>query len=250
MFFSDSHLHLQSFGTITEQDLFLEEARRNNITRFICNGTKQSDWQNLAEIAARHRDVIPFFGLHPWYAHSASLDWEDELRNLLIKYPFGIGEIGLDRSRKMLSIPDSILIQEDIFRRQLAIAVEMSLPTSIHIVKSWDLLLNIFSSTEVPQSLMFHAFSGSAQVLSKLLNYGAYFSFAYNLLSEERFLTVIKEIPSDRILIETDASNITDFHKSAGVTYIFNKIAEVRNEDKETLAASIKENIKNFLSYR
>src|SRR5512139_2891743 len=91
----DCHLHLQDPVLLGVLDEVLSRAAEAGVERFVCNGSCESDWPEVASLARRDARIIPCFGLHPWYAGERSGSWLDELERHSSLMPSGLGEIGL-----------------------------------------------------------------------------------------------------------------------------------------------------------
>lgn len=94
--------------------------------RFIC-GTSPADWEQVALLAERDKNVTPFFGIHPWRLNPAA--WKEEMRLLesfLKKFPrAGIGETGLDKCRR--GIP-GLPLQREALKQHLELAARLQPP--------------------------------------------------------------------------------------------------------------------------
>ncbi|MFH2123283.1 MAG: TatD family hydrolase, partial [Pseudomonadota bacterium] len=124
----DSHCHLQ--------ERRLPQVRDAGLVRMLCNATCEADWQTVVALAASEPELIPFLGVHPWFAEALGKGWETRLYDLLKQIPAGIGETGLDRSCRT-----DFSRQQDIFKTQLQMASEVKRPLVIHCVKAWGKLL-------------------------------------------------------------------------------------------------------------
>jgi len=79
------------------------------------------DWNLLAALAKLYpKEIIPFYGVHPWYVDALPENWLDNLHSCLVKSKTGIGEIGLDRSSSSKALFDH---QTDVFKVQLDLAL-------------------------------------------------------------------------------------------------------------------------------
>lgn len=151
--------------------------------------------------------VIPNFGLHPWFIHERTPSWLATLKEYLAATPSAaVGEIGLDKGYvgKQIDFSD----QAEIFRQQLQLAKELKRPASVHCVRAFGDLLDILKSTgPFPAGLVLHSYLGSAEMVPELSELGAYFSFSGFLMSmkESKARKMVKSIPRERILLETDA---------------------------------------------
>src|SRR5688572_21737445 len=131
---TDCHLHLQDPPLLDRLEEVLVRARRAGVAAFVTNGTTEADWPEVARIAGRFPEVVPCFGLHPWFVAERSPRWLEELERHLRLVPSGVGEIGLDRWKQGLDER----AQEEVFRAQLDLARRLGRPAMIHCVKAWD----------------------------------------------------------------------------------------------------------------
>lgn len=204
----DAHNHLQD-PRLGAQDAIIRTMRDAGIEKCIVNATREDDWPKVESLAADHPNfIIPAFGIHPWHAHTACHGWQDRLTALLRKHPHAsIGECGLDR---WVDNP-SIEIQLPIFTDQLRIARELNRPVTIHCLRAWDPLFDAFNQQEPPEKFLLHSFNGSIEIARRLIPLGARFSFSGYFLKPEkaRIIDVFRELPHDRILLETDAPDMT-----------------------------------------
>ena len=203
----DVHNHLQDPRFDGIRDQVIEEMRSAGVTRCVVNGTCPDDWPRVAELAAKHPDlVIPSFGLHPW--REPTEHWFEQLIHHLDTISGAcIGECGLDRWIKDYDINK----QTEIFVKQLQLATERNLPISIHCLKAWGPLLDVLESNPLPaRGFLLHSYGGSAELIPQLVKLGAYFSFSGYFLHQKKNKTreAFLNIPSDRLLMETDAPDM------------------------------------------
>lgn len=208
----DAHNHLQDPRFDHCRDTVIAEMQQSGITRCVVNGTHARDWSSVASLANQYPDlIIPSFGLHPWFVSSETdkTDWLTQLTHHLDAFTqAGIGECGLDRSPRY---KPNIQHQLKAFTAQLAVAAERNLPLSIHCIQAWGPLLEILESHPLPaRGFLLHSYSGSAELIPKLTELGAYFSFSGNLLHDhkEKARRIFQAVPTDRLLAETDAPNM------------------------------------------
>lgn len=204
MRFYDAHNHLQDERLRSILIDVTQECERVGVACAVVNGSCEQDWQDVLSLAAAHHWVLPSFGYHPWYVHEASATWRDTLLRYLDAVPSAIGEMGLDRWKEGL---DPVL-QEEFFLAQLEIAAERDLPVSIHCLKAWGRLLELLSTHRLPRcGFVLHSYGGSVEMIPQLARLGAYFSCPGYYLegSKRKKLEVFRSVPSERLLIETDA---------------------------------------------
>jgi TatD DNase family protein len=203
----DSHVHLQDFASAPGFAEVLQQARERGIRHFICNGSSEADWPRVEALAREHPCIVPCYGLHPWYVEARSPEWRRQLERQLAARGAGVGEIGLDRWMEPRNEP----LQEEVFRSQLGIARQYQRPVMIHCLRAWGWLMRVLESEPVPAAgFLIHAYGGSVELIRPLLDKGAYFSFAGNVLDEtrNRAREALRGVPLDRLLLETDAPDL------------------------------------------
>jgi len=176
---TDMHLHLQDIPDPLMGKSILKLAEHLHTGQFVCNGTRPEDWLAVEKAASEDRRVVPFFGVHPWFAAKLPVDWYETLQNFLKRNPkSGVGEVGLDKARNV-----DLARQTEVLHRQLEIAGRLSRPLAFHCVRAWSDLVNILKrSLPAKTAVHVHSFQGSQQVLKDLLSLGAYISFSWKSL--------------------------------------------------------------------
>lgn len=201
----DSHNHLQRFA---DPARIVAEMQTAGIAGCVVNGTCEDDWEDVANLAERFPDfVTPAFGLHPWKAHLRSAVWLTTLAGYLDRFPTAsIGECGLDG---WIAEP-ALDIQREVFLPQLALARERRLPLTIHALKAWDPLFDAFAREPPPENFLLHSFGGSPELVKRLADTGAHFSFSGYFLHprKTKVLEAFKFVPAERLLLETDAPDM------------------------------------------
>ena len=201
--FIDAHMHLHDIKSDIDRRAILEDALTENVGMFFCNATKPDDYEVVSALAKHYNEIFPFFGVHPWYVDRVDDNWKQQLRVCLNSNPIaGVGEMGLHNSPKR---PD-IKIQKEFFVAQLEISAEYSRVSTIHCVNAWGDLIEILHDVKLNRPFLIHSYSGSIESAKELLKLGAMFSFSYGALLNHgiKLLDVVKQIPPDRILLETD----------------------------------------------
>ena len=247
----DAHNHLQDArfeGKATELVALMEQV---GISACVVNGTENSDWHRVAELAQRFpKFVLPSFGLHPWKVKGRGEDWLVELEDLLQAFPSaGVGEIGLDRWIEDHDIED----QQEVFRAQLQLALKYDRPCTIHCLRAWGQLLKELKSFEQLPRFLVHSFGGSIETGRKLAKLGAYFSFSGYFLREQKLKTVevFRGLPKDRILVETDAPDMLlpeserlygdgEINHPANLIQVQRRLTELTGISKEQLVSNTK----------
>ena len=188
----DTHCHLQD-PRLGGGAPAAARARAAGVSPMVCCATREADWDAVLDLAREQPGVLPMLGLHPWYAPDAAPGWTDRLKARLGTARAGIGECGLDFCRPGREA------QEAAFRAQLALAIALDLPLSIHCVRAWGRLTAILRATGVPAAgAALHAFAGSRETAAELQGLGLHLSF-------EAVRPVLRAVAADRLLLESDA---------------------------------------------
>ena len=197
----DSHCHLQASSLIPVVDGMMKRAGNAGVHRMFCNATREEDWQAVVDLAANKHEIIPFMGIHPWYAETAGAGWEDRLRFRLEQIPAGIGEVGLDKCCRA-----DFGRQQQIFLTQLQMAAKLRRPLVIHCVRAWGRMLELLEQFPEPlPPVMIHAFAGSLETLQRLIRIGCFISFSSRLATNNKVHTLFLATPLASLLLETDS---------------------------------------------
>ena len=254
--YTDMHLHLQDIPDVQMCRSVLKLAEHLNVGQFVCNGTRPEDWPVVENASADDRRVVPFYGVHPWYADKLPVDWYVTLEGFLKRSPAaGVGEVGLDKARNV-----DLARQTEIFHRQLEIAGRLARPLAIHCVRAWSDLVNILKrSLPAKTRFMVHSFQGSPQILKDLLSLGAYISFSWKSLQRdtEESIALMRSVPLDRLLLETDfpytepgkiGADVHDEKYFETLQGVYNLAVRAKGLEEETLEKAVWNNGTAFLS--
>jgi TatD DNase family protein len=177
-------------------------------------------------------------GLHPWHI------LENDTGECLLeiekagsdKRMIAIGECGLDRL-----ISTDFEIQKSVFRKQIDIAEKLQKPLIIHCVRAVNELIAIKKQFQSKVPWIIHGFTGNQEITKNLIRHGFYFSVGEPMLKDQRKYTAFKEIPIERLFMETDDRNIS-------IKNIYLLAAQIREIDEVTLIESIHNNFKTVFS--
>jgi TatD DNase family protein len=272
----DAHNHLQDSRFSGRQPDWIPSVRDAGLVRMVVNGACEEDWGDVRRLADAFPEVMPAFGLHPWYLHSRTEKWRDELVRRIDSAPgASVGEIGIDRwildqpahvrGRYVPELaavePAPLEVQEEVFVWQLRLAAERGVAASIHCLHAWGRLLELLKANPLPKrGFLLHSYGGPAEMIPALAKLGAYFGFPGYFLQERkgRQQEVFRSVPADRLLVETDApdqlpplefrphplagENGGELNHPANIEAIYRGLAGVRGEPVEELAESVAEN--------
>ena len=207
MIWIDCHNHLH-FPRLGGAAALIAAMRGAGVQRCVVNATCEAEWAAVAALAQAYPEtIVPAFGIHPWHAPEADAQWQERLAGWLEKFPLaGVGECGLDRR----AAAPEVALQWPVFLAQLRLARQLQRVLTIHCVNAWGLLFEAFVQEAPPPRFLLHGFAGSVETARRLLPLGAYFSFCGALLQARRaaVLEVFRQLPPQRILLETDAPDM------------------------------------------
>jgi TatD DNase family protein len=246
--FFDSHCHLQDERIYGKSESIIARARYAGVTRLLCCGTCESDWPTVSELACRYPEIIPAFGLHPWFAATRSGRWLESLDNFLSAAPSAaLGEIGLDHALDEKNYED----QASVFIVQLKLARRLRRPLSIHCRKAWgDLLRIVNEQGGFPDGGVIHSYSGAPDLIPELERLNASFSFSGSITHNRnlRGRASSAAVSDRRLLIETDAPDIPPVgveqgaNEPANLNAIARTLAEIRGTTVDAIGRITYEN--------
>ena len=143
-----------------------------------------------------------------------------------------IGECGLDA---LIDIDANL--QKTVFERQILWANEIQKPVIIHCVKWFQELIPFQKLAEVP--LIIHGFNKKKSVADEMLKHGFFLSFGKSVLYNLSLQSILKEIPIDKIFLETDDA---DFD----IAELYQKVSEIKEISLEELQKKISENLQSI----
>jgi len=196
--FIDTHCHL------TDEydggaDAVIARANCAGVDVIVCATADPKDIIPALKIAQAHDNIFLTTGIHPDYINANPDEYltDEILNNPLV---IGVGEIGLDYHYN----PQTRTQQIELFEKQLAIAQRHNLPVAIHTREAEEDTATIL--TDKNKGVM-HCFTSSWNLAKTMLDRGFYFSASGILTfrNSESIRETFAKIPTDRIVIETDA---------------------------------------------
>lgn len=248
MQFIDSHVHLQDFKQRCATEI-IAAAQKAGVRKLVCVAAAEKDWPEIARLSESYPNtVVPAFGLHPWYAGEAENGWIERLEKYLQDFPSAlVGEAGLDFYRNKEAEP-----QELAFAAQLELARKYRRPLLIHAVKAQEAMEKFWNL--LPEKFVFHSYNGKTAFLKKIIKQGGYAGFNFSILKNPARQEVLREIPIERILLETDGPYQGPVRGQEvypeNLPELAVEIAKLRGEDAEALAQKIYDNSLAFIGNR
>ena len=196
-------------------------------------------------IASLNGKEYIFCGIHPWLAASVDLTAElARFRTMLGTDPsLGVGEIGLDRLKDKNISP----VQREVFAAQLELAAEMGRPVVLHGAKCWGEVVKAIRpyAGRIP-AFLFHGFSRSDGLLPDIVAVNGFVGVGKAVLNDHavNYRELVKKMPPDRLLIETDALGLPDADRLAVLAEVLAKTSELTSVPE----SQIDSNAASFLS--
>jgi TatD DNase family protein len=203
----DAHNHLQDPKFDPDRDTIISSLRMSDVRGMVVNSTTESDWSQVAALAASDPSIIPSFGIHPWFVARRTAGWAQALEQIVSNSRSAIGETGLDRYLPNYDIAD----QKIVFAHHLHLAIELNRPITVHCLYAVDDLLEVLERAPVPAcGFLIHAYSCGTKWIEHFAQLGAYFSFSGYFLNrgKEERLEAFRAVPGERLLVETDAPSM------------------------------------------
>ncbi len=251
----DSHAHLDSDDYAGDLDAVIARARAAGLERIVCIGLWRApgSFGNALELASKDPALFSATaGVHP---HECAKVPEEDWRRLddLSCDPrvVAIGETGLDFHYDHSPRP----VQEDSFRRSLAIARNCEKPVVIHVREADETCARILHEEGVPAAGgVIHCFTGDAKAARAYLDLGLFVSVAgvVTFKTAEAIREAVKLVPRDRLLVETDCPFLAPVphrgkrNEPAFVVETARKVAEIRGVTEAEVAATTTANARRL----
>lgn len=230
----DTHAHLDDARYDADREAVIARAREAGVETFVSIGCDLATSKSAVDLAGRYPFVYAAVGVHPHEVKHIEDGWYDEFRRLAgHKKVVAYGEIGLDYHYNH-SPPK---LQRERFREQVDLAKELRLPLVIHTREAQEDTIAILKEENAGEvGGVFHCFSGDAWLAKDALDLGFYLSFSgvITFPSATMLRDIVKTVPLDRILVETDCPYLTPVphrgkrNEPAFVKLVAEKIAEVK----------------------
>ena len=168
--------------------------------------------------------ILKTWGVHPWDVKNARND------SMSIDVIFAIGEVGLDKVHK-----ETFERQIEVFEEMIRLSESYRKPVIVHCVRAYSEIIEVRKKMKATMPWVIHGFNSSVETMRQLLRYDMYISLGEVLYrNENQAFKILKDIPIDRLFLETDVSgrDIKDVYAKAAtlmgceVEFLENKIFE------------------------
>ncbi len=242
-----------SFQADLEQ--VIERARGAGVATIVVTGTTVEESRAALALARRHENLFSTAGVHPHHARECNEHTIPELKKILQDpKTVAVGECGLDFNRNYSPHPD----QEKWFLAQLELGIELKKPLFFHSRDAHPRFSEILKSHKF-QKAVAHCFTGEREELRAYLDLGLYIGITGWICDERRgkhLLELVREIPRERLLLETDAPYLTprDLHpqprarrnEPAFLPHVLRTVARALGRPAEEVAADTARNARAF----
>ena len=246
----DVHCHLTG-GEFDSIENVLARAKENGVERIVCSGFDLDSSYAAAELATLYENVYFTAGFHPSELDKYQ-DGDLERLRILSQHEkcIAVGEIGLDYHFDDNPPRET---QRKLFVEQLRLADELGLPVVLHSRDAAQETLEILQANRalLKRGGLMHCYSYSAEMTRDFLDLGLYFSFGgpCTFKNANKVVESVQRIPATRLLSETDCPYLTPVpyrgtfpNEPKNVVFVTEKLAEIKQENKEQLKKQIWEN--------
>ncbi len=271
----DSHSHIQFSVYDGDRDSVIERMKSAGVKTIAVGTTALTSAAAIAAAVRYRGDVWATTGFHPahaalrWYhdkneqkmAVREEFDAEELKKLARASETAAIGECGLDYYR--LKEKEEKNRQRDIFGAQVKLALELKKPLMLHCrpspktVDAYDDLYGILKPEAAKlKGANLHFFAGSTETAGKFLEWGFSFSFGGVVTFSRDYDEVVKYLPLENILLETDAPYVAPApfrggrNEPARVSFVAEKIAEIKGEKTEKIAEATTRNAEKFFGIK
>lgn len=254
MILFDTHVHLDDEQFDTRRDRIIQRAVTAGVASIVAVGTSAASSRQCVELANRFECVYAAVGIQPNYCGEAdSEDWRRVAEMATASRVVAVGETGLDRHWDFTPWD----VQQDYFDRHLQLAQQCDLPVVIHMrdcQREMVAALERAGQRKAVRGVM-HSFTGDSETAARCIEIGLHISFAgmVTYKKSDALRAVAATIPTDRLLVETDAPYLSPHPKRgqrpnepALIVHTAQCLADVRGTDVELLARQTTDNARRL----
>ncbi len=243
----DSHCHLNFEPMGDDIPAVLERAKAANVDYMLCVSVNLEDYPEVLAIAQAHKNIFASVGVHPCYQDVKEPTVEELLSLAQDENVVAIGETGLDYFR----VEGDMVWQQARFVRHIEVGIEVGKPLIIHTREAAEDTMRILQEHHADRcGAVMHCFAEDWETAKKALDLGFYISFSgiVTFNSAARLKEVAKQVPLDRILVETDAPYLAPVpmrgrpNQPAFVAHTAQYVADLRDISLETLSQQTSDN--------
>lgn len=231
----DSHVNLHAPQFDEDRDAVIARAREAGVRLMVEISDKVSTFEATHALAMAHDDIWCTVGTHPHEAkENPSLASDDLIQLANRPKVVGIGECGLDFHYDLSPRE----VQAQVFRAHVAAARETGLPLVVHTREADDVMADILREEHAkgPFKFLMHCYTSGPELAELAAKLGGWFSVSgiATFKAAEDVRAVIRAMPEDRIIVETDCPYLAPVphrgrrNEPAYIGHVLDKLAEVR----------------------
>ncbi len=197
----DTHAHLDEIEDI---ESVLIAAKEAGLAAIVAVGSDLASNVKVLELARLHKGFIyPALGWHPWFIREADIAANLEFIEAHVDEAAAVGEVGLDYHKRVRAGADKAL-QKQVLGEILKIAGDHDKPALIHSRYAWRDALDAVLEAGLEKAV-FHWYTGTSSVRRDIISSGYYISVTPAVEYHEEHRRAVKEVPLERMLLETDS---------------------------------------------
>lgn len=250
---TDTHTHMYLEQFDDDRHEVIDRAITQGVERIFLPNIDSTSLHSMNELVAAYpKNCFPMMGLHPCSVNE-SVEKELELVRTELKTGkyCAVGEIGIDLHWDDTFIED----QKSAFAMQIEWAKEFQLPIAIHVRESFEEVLRIVDELNDDRLTgVFHCFTGTIEQARHIMDYGGFYLGIGGVVTFKNsgLDAVVKDIPLDRIVLETDAPYLTPApyrgkrNETGYVRFVADRLAEIYDLATHEVARITTENSKTL----
>lgn len=274
--FVDTHAHLDDAKYDNDRGEVIKRALENGVEKIINVSFDLLSAKRAVELAQKYENIFAAVGCHPKSKEESGYVFNKNDFLKIAKQPkvIAVGECGLE-----LKNSGDLISQQEIFEAQIDLAKELNLPLIVHCRNAHKEVIEILSKAGKIKAVI-HCFSGSWQNAQRYLEMGFYVSFNGIITYAGDYDKVVKNMPLERLLLETDCPYLSPLarrspkgegggnaeggmkeaasakatasqgqrNEPANIKYIAGRSAEIKGESLERIVEVTTQNAKNLFN--
>jgi len=258
LFIIDSHCHLDALDYETRHknvDEVIENAKARGVYHFISICTTLGRFEAMKALTAHRDDVSLSCGVHPLNVDEEPFDYDKLLAFAQDEKVVAIGETGLDYHYT----PETKALQQSVFAQQIEIANKVNKPLVIHTRSArQDTMEMLIAGNAEKCGGVLHCFTEDWDMAKRALDIGFYISISgiITFRNAEDLRDVVRKIPLDRLLVETDSPYLAPIpyrgkpNQPAYVRETCEYLATLKGVSTEELARVTTQNVQNLFKIK
>ena len=236
----DSHCHLDHEPLVDNIKEVLSRCKKEGINKVLTISTTLSGFPKILEIVDKDEMIFGTFGIHPHETDTDQLSKDEIIKKIKSNDKIiGVGETGLDFYYNNSDKDKQI----ESFKNHINAALDLDIPLIVHSrnaeLETYEILKNSHNSLKI----LMHCFTGSLPFAIKLMEFNTYFSASgiITFKNSTDLQNTFKELPLDRLLIETDSPFLAPEpmrgkkNEPSFVRYTLKKLSELKDIDTQEL---------------